>query len=174
MNPFDLNDSLNNMVVLVDTREKPTKAAERRYSQFGCKHERIALNFADYSAKFPLPDGGWFSLADKVCIERKQSLDELCNCYCKERERFAREFERSKEAGAKIYLLIEDASWESAYAGKYRSKMFSTALIASMLAWLARYDCQILMCKAETSGRLIKDILYREGKERMERGDADG
>ena len=138
----------------------------------GRPYERVALSFGDYSAKFPLPNGEWFSLADKVAVERKMHLDELCTCFCQERERFAREFERAKQAGAKIYLLIEDANWESAYAGKYRSKMFSTALIASMLTWLTRYDCQILMCKAETSGRLIKDILYREAKERMERGDA--
>lgn len=174
MNPFDLNDSLDNMIVLVDTREKPTKAAERRCSQFGCKYERIALNFADYSAKFPLPDGSWFSLADKVCIERKQSLDELCNCYCQSRQRFINEFTRAAEAGAKIYLLVENTSWEQVYTGKYRSKMRQTALVASILAWSARYNCSPIFCKAETSGKLIKDILYREGKERMERGDADG
>lgn len=174
MNPFEIDEALDGMVVLVDTREKPTKAAERRYSQFGCKYERIALNFADYSAKFPLPDGSWFSLADKVCIERKQSLDELCNCYCQSRQRFINEFTRAAEAGARIYLLVENTSWEQVYTGKYRSKMRQTALVASILAWSARYNCSPIFCKAETSGKLIKDILYREGKERMERGDADG
>ena len=174
MNPFEIDEALDGMVCLIDTRERDTIRLRARMQQMGCPYERIALNFGDYSAKFPLPDGGWFSLAGKVCIERKQSLDELCTCFCQERERFAREFERAKQAGAKIYLLIEDASWEQAYSGKYRSKMFSTALIASILAWLARYDCQVLMCKAETSGKLIRDVLYREGKERMEEGDADG
>lgn len=135
----------------------------------GCHYERIALNFGDYSAKFPLPNGEWFSLADKVVVERKMDLTELCACYCRERGRFTKEFERAKEAGAKIYLLIEDATWENAYNGKYRSQMRSSALIASMLAWLARYDCQMIFCKAETSGKIIKDILYREGKELMER-----
>jgi hypothetical protein len=47
------------------------------------------------------------------------------------------------------------------------------ALIASMLAWLARYNCQLIFCRAETSGRLIFDVLYREAKERLERGDFD-
>lgn len=173
MNPFDLNDSLDNMVVLVDTREKPTKAAEKRYLQFGCQYERIALNFADYSARFPLPNGSWVTLADKVCIERKQSLDELCHCFCQDRGRFGREFERAKEAGAKMYLLVENATWESAYAGKYRSQMRSTALIASICAWLARYDCQLLMCKPETTGKLIHDVLYREGKEILEHLEVD-
>ncbi len=134
----------------------------------GCPHERQKLNFGDYSAKFPLPNGEWLDLSDKVVIERKMSLDELCNCYCKERARFEREFERAKDSGAKIYLLIENASWEKAYQGNYRSQMNSSAFIASLCAWLARYYCQVLMIQPETTGQLIRDLLYREGKERLE------
>ena len=101
-------------------------------------------------------------------------LDELCNCFCKDRKRFEREFERAKKAGAKVYLLIEDASWEQAYNGKYRSRMAPASLVASMQAWLARYNCQIIMCKQETSGKLIHDILYRELKEHLEAMDDAG
>lgn len=173
MTPFDINDALDGMVVLVDTREQDTSRLRARLLKIGYPNERIKLDFGDYSAKFPLPNNKWFSLADKVVIERKMNIDELCHCYCQNRERFTREFERAKEAKAKIYLLIENATWENAYNGKYRSQMRSSALIASMLAWLARYDCQMIFCKAETSGMIIRDILYREGKERMERGDAD-
>lgn len=79
-----------------------------------------------------------------------------------------REFERAANAGAKIYLLVEGASWEDAFAGKYRSKMDPKAFIASLTAWLARYNCQLLFCKSDTSGRLIREILYRETKERLE------
>lgn len=172
MTPFELKDALDGMVVLVDTREQDTSRLRARLKQMECPNEREKLDFGDYSAKFPLPNGEWFSLADKVSVERKMHLDELCRCYCQDRNRFCREFERAEEAGAKMYLLIENASWENAYNGKYRSQMRETALIASMCAWLARYNCQLLMCKAETSGKLIRDILYREGKERMERGDA--
>ena len=32
-------------------------------------------------------------------------------------------------------------------------------------AWMARYNARIIFCKAEISGRIIKEILYREGKE---------
>lgn len=138
-----------------------------------CEHERVKLDFGDYSAKFPLPDGEWFSLADKVSIERKMDFSELASCYCTGRKRFEAEFIRAKKAGAKVYLLVEGETWERAYNGSYRSRMAPQSMIASMLAWLARYDCQILMCKPETSGKLIRDVLYREGKERLERGEAD-
>jgi len=173
MHALDMMDALDGMVCLVDTREQDTPRLRARLERIGCPHERTTLNFGDYSAKFPLPNGEWFDLSNKVVIERKMNIDELCHCYCQERERFEREFERAKEAGAKIYLLIEDATWEHIYNGKYRSRMRPSALVASIFAWLARYNCQVIFCKAETTGQIIKDILYREAKERLERGDAD-
>lgn len=168
MTPFEIDDALDGMRVLIDTREQDTPRLRARLQQMDCPNERFKLDFGDYSAKFPLPGGEWFSLADKVVIERKMALDELCRCFCQDRGRFEREFERAKEANAKMYLLVESATWENAYAGKYRSQMRSTALIASICAWLARYNCQLLMCKPETTGKLIHDVLYREGKERLE------
>ena len=173
MTVFEIDTALDGMVCLVDSREQDTPRLRARLAQINCPYEREKLNFGDYSAKFPLPNGEWFSLKDKVVIERKMHIDELCNCYCKDRQRFIREFERAAESGSKIYLLIEDATWEKVYAGKYKSQMKETALVASMLAWLARYNCQLIFCKQETTGILVRDILYREGKERMERGDAD-
>lgn len=157
------------MRIYVDTREQATERARRRYEQFGVPHERHKLDFGDYSAAFTLPDGEVFSLENVAVIERKLGYAELCACYTHERSRFKREFERAKEAGAKTYLLLEDSTWEMAYTGRYRSKMLPQSLIASMLAWLARYNCQIIMCKAETSGKLIHDILYREGREALMR-----
>lgn len=151
------------MTVFVDTREQDTARARKRLCSLGCPYERKALSFGDYSVKCDLLD-----LSELVAVERKMSLDELCNCYCKDRPRFAREFERAKEAGAKLYLLVENADWEKAYAGEYRSRMGPSALVASILAWLTRYDCQVLFCSPSTSGRLIHDVLYRELKQRLE------
>ena len=167
MHPIDIESTLKTMVCICDSREQATEQSKRRHADFGVPWERGKLDFGDYSAVFTLPDGTKFSLKNKICVERKMSLDELCGCYTHDRARFEREFERAKAVDAKIYLLIEESSWEKAYNGKYRSQMKPQALVASMLAWLARYDCQIIMCRAETSGRLIHDILYREAKERL-------
>lgn len=173
MQPFEIEDALENRVILVDTREQNTPELRRRLSEMQCPHRREKLDFGDYSIACELPDGDEFTLSGVVTIERKMSLDELCNCYCKDRARYTREFERAKAAGAKIYMLIERATWEKAYAGTYRSRMRPQSLIASILAWLARYHCQLIYCEPETSGKLIHDILYRELKEALERGDAD-
>lgn len=163
MHPLDIQKTLDSMVILVDSREQDTEQARARYEAFGCPWERRKLDFGDYTAVFSC-----LSLENIVHIERKMNLSELCACFTRDRDRFKREFERARQAGAKIYLLIENASWDAAYAGRYRSKMNPAALIASMLAWLARFDCQIIMCKAESSGKLIHDILYREAKEMLE------
>lgn len=167
MHPIDVESTLKTMVCICDSREQATEQSKRRYADFGVPWERGKLDFGDYSAVFMLPDGSKFDLRKTVAVERKMSLDELCGCYTHDRARFEREFERAKAVNGKIILLIEEASWEKAYNGKYRSQMKPQALVASMLAWLARYDCQIIMCRAELSGRIIHDILYREAKERL-------
>lgn len=167
MHPAEVENALKTLRVIVDTRERPTAISEKRYEQFGVPYERRKLDFGDYSAVLTLENGEEFSLCDKISVERKLGFQELCVCFTHDRERFKREFERAKEAGAKIYILLENSTWEAAYAGRYRSQMKSQALIASMLAWLARYRCQIIMCKSETSGKLIGDILYREAKEAL-------
>lgn len=164
MHPVDVDASLKSMVCLVDTREQDTPAFRERISHFN-QWERHKLDAGDYSAKFLLPDSSWFFLP--VAIERKYALDELCMCYCQQRGRFEREFERALEAHSKLYLLVEGGSWENVYSGKYRSQMNPKSLVGSILAWLARYNCQLMFCKKETSGQLIKDILYREGKEAL-------
>lgn len=168
MHPVEVKSALESMVCLVDTREQDTPRLRARLKEIGCPWERKKLNFGDYSVKCDAID-----LSETIAVERKMDLDELCNCYCKERKRFEREFERARQAGAKIYLLIEDGSWEDAYAGKYRSRMEPVALVASIQAWLARYNCQIIFCREQTTGRLIHDILYRELKEALEKFDAD-
>ena len=168
MHPVDVNRALKTMCILVDTREQNTSRSEQRYSSFGCRWKREKLNFGDYSAEATLPNGDVFTLSPCVCLERKMGIDELAHCYCQDRKRFVREFERAKEAGAKLYLLIENGGLDEAYRGHYRAHVHPSALTASIFAWLSRYNCQILFCSEENSGRVIHDVLYRELKERLE------
>lgn len=166
MKPREIESALGGMVVLVDTREQDTPRLRARLKDMNCPYERCKLDFGDYSAKFPV-NGDWLTL--NVAVERKMDFGEFAQCFCKGRARFAREFDRAKESGAKIYLLIENCSWEDAYMGNYRSEMKPQAFVASILAWLARYDCQVIFCSQRTSGKLIRDILHREGREMLER-----
>ena len=166
LTPIEAEDCLRNIVFCVDTREQPTAAFKKRMECL-YPNERETLSAGDYTAKTLLPNGVWFYVP--TVIERKQSLTEICGNFCQERARFVAEFERARDEATKVIILIENATWEDAYAGSYRSKMTPQSFIASILTWLARYDCQILFCKPQTTGKLIHDILRYEMREALEK-----
>ncbi|WP_130861453.1 ERCC4 domain-containing protein [Bacilliculturomica massiliensis] len=172
--PFELEKMLESMIILVDTREQPGKKFKRRTETFGYPFERRKLEFGDYSCAYKDLDGRERSLAGKVAVERKMDANELAMCFTKERERFEREFQRSMEVGARIYLIVENENWEKILSGKYgssakyRSRLNPQAMKASMLAWACRYDIHTHFCKEETTGALIADILHYELKELLQ------
>ncbi len=164
-NHFEVDEMLDNMVVLYDTREQLTKALQKRLTSMPCRTERRKLNYGDYSAEATLPDGGAFCLADKVVIERKMSLDEISMNFTKERARFVRELERAKADNVRVHFLIENGNWQKVLLHKYRSRFSPDAFSASLLAWCARYDIHIHFCPPEHTGKLIYLILRYELRE---------
>jgi len=175
MDNFEIRDILGTFRIIADTREQRTPRAEERFKSFGVPVERATLSYCDYCGQITLPGGPLYDTASAIkpscCIERKMSLDELAGCFTRSRDRFRREFERASEAGARTYLLIENGSWEGIARHRYRSRYNETAFRASLTAWVVRYGIVPLFCKAETSGELIREILYRDIKERLERGE---
>ena len=176
MNVHEQQEVLRSIEILVDTREQPTERALKRYKRFGCPYCRCTLSYGDYSYNATLPDGTKLydpaaTVLPACVVERKMSLDEFAACFCKGRSRFTKEFERAREQGARIYVIVENASWENLLNGKYRTKMDAKAFTASVIAFMVRFNLNIIFCKEETSGDLIKEILYRDLKERLERGE---
>ena len=176
MDIFEQKQVLESFEILIDTREQNTARARERYERMNVPVLRAKLNYGDYTYNATLPSGeSIFDIAKSInplcAVERKMSLDELAMCLGKDRKRFQKEFERAKEANARMILLCENASWENLINGRYRSRLNPNAYLGSLVAWAARYDFQLLFCKEETSGRLIKEYLYRDLKERLERGE---
>ena len=168
---------LQSFMIVIDRREQDTERARKRYEAFSVPYDRATLDYGDYTYNamidgIPLYDTD-SRIFPKCAVERKMNLDELAGCFTHERKRFQAEMERAKENKARMYLLVENASWENLINGKYKSKYNSVAFLASVTAWMARYGLQVIMCKAETSGKIIKEILYRDLKERIERGEFD-
>lgn len=164
----EINDSLKSLTLVVDTREQDTEQFRNRVKRTELPSVRRKLEFGDYSCFVKDSDGREIDFCGDFAIERKMSLDELAQCFTRDRKRFVREFERAKERGAKLYLLVESASWEKAFAGQYRTRVSASALVASMTTWLARYDCQIVMCDPITTPKMLKEICFREAKKRLE------
>lgn len=174
MTRFEIEDCLNSMIICVDTREQYSERAVRRYESFGCPYRKQTLDYGDYTYNFKVNGNYYFNDSETIkghaVIERKMSLEELSSNFTKSRERFIAEFQRIKENNASVYLLVEDATWEKLKNGRYDTKFNPAAYMASITAWMARYDAKIIFCKHEISGALIKEILYRELKERLEQG----
>lgn len=177
MDVFEREQILASFKILVDTREHNTPKARARYKSFGVPYEKALIDYGDYTYNVTLPSGELYKTGETVrplcVVERKMDLDELAMCFGSERRRFKREFERATEHKAKIYLLIEDASWEKLLGGQYRSKYNPKALFGSLVAYCNRYKITPIMCESETSGKLIKELLYRDLKERLESGEFD-
>ena len=175
MDNFEVRDILKTFRILVDTREQNTQKAQERYESFGVPVERCVIDYGDYCANITLASGDLYDTSVRVrpacCVERKMSLDELAMCFTRHRDRFEREFIRASKAGAKIFLLVEGASWEAIINHRYRSQYHPNAMVGSIVAWAIRYGMTPIFCKSGTSGRVIKEILYRDIKERLENGE---
>lgn len=176
MDIFDQRKALENMEVLVDTREQPTERSKKRYKSFGVPYRRATLTFGDYTYSTtingkPLYESGK-PITPRFCaVERKMDVDELAQCMTRSRDRFKAEFERARNAGARIYLVVENGSWECIRSGAYRTRVKPRAFLASCMAFMIRYNAQIIFCREESTGQLIKEILYRDLKERLENGE---
>lgn len=177
MDKFKLEEVLKTIEIVVDTREQMTKRYMQRVVDFGYPNEREKLNFGDYSIRCSELD-----LTNQCSIERKMDLDELVQCFIEKpanddlkefydeigvRNRFEYEFWRAKEAGAVIYILVENASIDKILRHDYESRMNPNALMGSLFAWVARYNIRPIFCTSKASGRMIREILYRELKERL-------
>ena len=175
MDHFEIDETLRSFRIIADTREQRTKRAAERFKAFGCPMDRATLAYGDYAASVTLPDGSEaLDISETVkapcVIERKMSLDELAMCFTRGRDRFRREFEKAADAGAKVFLLVENGSWEMIMRHRYRSQLHPGAFLASLTAWSIRYDLGVIFCKAESSGRMIREILWRDMKNRLEGG----
>lgn len=175
MTPFRDKDILDTFRIVIDTREQMTPRAQHRIKAFGVPCERATLSYGDYAGNVTLPGGALLdtsvTITPKCVIERKMSLDELAACLGRERRRFERELIRASEAGAKIFLLIEDGSWEKILRHQYRSKLNENAYIGSLTAFQFRYGVHVIFCTQLTTPRVIREILYRDIKERLENGE---
>lgn len=179
MTHFEEMQILESMEILVDTREQRTAKAEQRYNSFGVPYSRATLSYGDYTANFTFLDGEKLYDISKtinpICIvERKMNLDELAQCFTHSRERFEKEFHRATANNCFIHLICEDGSYERIEGHKYKSKFPPKSFLASITAWERRYNIHFHFCSSLESGHLIKEFLYRDMKERIERGEFDG
>lgn len=151
--------------VIVDSREKP-KAIKGTLAYLE-KHEIpytvSKLLFGDYM-DYNRPG---------LVIDRKQNIAELAKNCTSEHERFRRELERTKMAGAELVILVEQNRYKD--RGKWidvnsiedmifwtspRTVVTGEKVFRVLKSWCAKYPLRVEFCDKRSTGRRIVEILY--------------
>ena len=154
-------------LIIVDSREKP-KAIVRildYFSQHNIPYETSKLLFGDYM-DYNRPG---------LVIDRKQNVAELAKNCTSDHERFRRELERVKRAGATLVVLVEQnrykdrdewvqireivdlIRWSSPHTMVRGEKVYRV-----LASWTAKYPLRVVFCDKRQTGRYIEEILYQE------------
>ena len=153
----EIESALKSIVVLIDTREKKYGHIQAALTKLGCPYIAQKLDFGDYSYRYTKPDGTEESCENLIAVERKANLDEICGNFTYGRDRFEREFQRARDKGATIHLLIEDANWGKIQNHMYMSRLNPAALQGNLLSWMFRYDLRLWFNTAALAG----DFIYK-------------
>lgn len=166
-NDAEIERALRSMEILVDTREKKWEHIGAALDALGCPYERQKLDFGDYSFRCTYPDESKRDFCNRIVVERKACLDEICGNFTYGRARFEREFRRAKESGAQVHLLIEGADWETVERHLYRSRLHPAALEGNLFSWAERYGLRLWFCQPPFSGKLIYQIFRYHLREEL-------
>lgn len=137
-------------VVLIDTREKVNQHITNKLDTLKIPYKLKKLNYGDYSFEW-----NGIDYSNKIVIERKASADEVIGNFTKGRERFKREFERSK--GCKVVLLIEQ-TMEELENGNFRSTMNVKDLKSFLKTWSNHFQLELKFTEKSQSCDLILTI----------------
>ena len=184
--------------IVVDTREKQVNHILNKFDEgleekpshhdmfrgkkstftnpIGYFKQEKGLKTGDFTLAIQLPNQCVINFQDKIIIERKKDLNELCcNLFDKKDSegltRFERELKRAKEQGIKVILLVEVEDMHSKIlSSKYfrfdkASKVSPKAFNSILRSLQARYNISIEYCNKKDSARLIHDILYYHARE---------
>lgn len=150
---------LQDITVIVDTREQKNQHILDWLKENNIPYIVEKMETADYT--FVLPHFPEIGMDKRILVEKKNSLDEIVGNFSKDRDRFAREFDRVKPE-EKIHLVVENATWHKVVKGSYRSKFNPKALTASIITWNIRYNCPVWFVGVDESPMLIYNILRYE------------
>ena len=158
----ELVAALRDLRIIIDTREQVNDHVTAYLDSKKIAYHTRKLDVGDYSCEL---NGQTFERS--FAVERKANLDELCGNMTADRDRFEREFIRAKAFGTKVYLLIENASWDDVYLHNYRSKLSEKSLLATLLAWQTRFNVTVIFCDRKNAPKLIHGILYYAARDAL-------
>ena len=136
------------------------------------------LKVGDYTIAVQLPNGEVVNFKDKIVVERKADLNELCQNLLDRKtkdenglNRFERELKRAYEQGIKVHLLVEvSGMYSKMLSGKHfrydtASKVNPASFEAMFQALMTRYNVSVWDVDKKDSARVIHSILYYGARE---------
>lgn len=136
------------LTAIIDNRE------QRPLNLAPLKVQRGTLQTGDYSL---------LGLEHVICVERK-SLDDLTQCVGRDRERFEREIERILAFPCRA--LIVEAEWSDIEKHNYRSKVHPSAVMGSIMSWIARGLPVICIGTHERAGTTVSRLMFCAARQR--------
>ena len=173
----EIKTLMDSAVILVDTREQENGHILDHFTKRKIQHTSRKLDYGDYSLMLPacpelgVPRDTFFT--DMICVERKNSLDELAGNLTSGRTQFESEMLRAKGAGAKLHLMIEGGHWADLVMGRYRSELSSNSFVATLGTYMARYGLSINFVLPGQAGTFIALVLQYHCREYL-RGGLEG
>lgn len=153
-----MEELISSITILVDTREQKNNHILEYFDKKNIKYKKKALEYGDYSFMLPaneklsIPRDLYFH--NKICIERKASLEEISNNLTKERDRFEKELSLAPKTKV---ILLENASYEDVATGNYNTKYNKKSFWASLHSFWFKYDVPIFfMPNNKYSGLFIR------------------
>jgi len=151
-----LKEILDSITIICDSREQENSHILDYFDKHGIKHISRKLDYGDYSFELPpISDIGFNEVTtfeSRICVERKNSLDELSGNIAQSRERFERELQRAKENHAKLILMVEDGTYLQIMKHKYKTDLNERSYLASLFSFKARYGIEIEFIENKLSG----------------------
>lgn len=149
------------MVILVDTREQNNTAILDYFNKKKITYKTKALKTGDYSfmikanADLGFPVDTYFT--DELCIERKNSIDELAGNLTEDSGRFLKECNRMINIES-VYLLIENCTIDDIIEGNYKSKYNADSYLRTILTLQKRCNFYLQFISRENIGKMIYEI----------------
>lgn len=172
----ELKRLLHSMVVLIDTREQENSHIISYLEKKKIEYQKYKLDFGDYSFMIPAnSDLGIIRdmyFANDIVVERKASLQELSGNLTQDRQRFESELLRSRKA--KLFLMIENASYSDIVGHKYSTQYDPKAFIATLKTYEARYGVNINFLSSVCAGNFIYHTFYYHLREYLKGDEAVG
>lgn len=144
-------------MIICDTREKKNRHIIQYFEQREIPYKIAKLDTGDYMD----------SESNRITIDRKQNLDELCgNLFSPDRSRFWREVRRAKSEGIKMIVLIEQGGMIKTlkdvpkWRGKY-TKVSGYSLYNEICRCHIAYGVEFLFCDKRSTGKRIAELLAK-------------